>query len=73
MGRLYRFTFFSFLAWAAVSVAFLLFFGFCDEENCPTWQKWAIWVTFVAACGLLVLTVGAALVTLTVRFSRRRA
>jgi hypothetical protein len=73
MERLYRFTFFSFLAWAAVALAFLFSFAFCDDEagHCPTWQKWVILVTFVAACGLLVLTVGATLVTLIVRVRRR--
>jgi len=75
MGRFYRFTFLCFLAWAAVSLVFLFSFIFCDDEggHCPTWQKWVILVTFVAACGLLVLTVGAALVTLNVRTRRRRA
>ena len=71
MERLYRFTFLCFLAWAAVSLVFLFSFMFCDEENCPTWQRGVILVTFVAACGLLVLTVGAALVTLVVRVRRR--
>jgi hypothetical protein len=69
-GRLHRFAFLCFLAWAAVSLVFLFSFGFCDEENCPTWQKWVILVTFVAACGLLLLTVGAGLAILVARARR---
>jgi NADH:ubiquinone oxidoreductase subunit 6 (subunit J) len=71
MERLYRFTFLCFLAWAAVSLIFLFSFMFCDEENCSTWRTWLNGITFVAACGLLILTVGAVLVTLIVRVRRR--
>ena len=51
-------------------LVFLISFGTCDEENCPTWREWVNGVTLVAGVALFVLMVSAALAILVVRAGR---
>src|SRR5712691_8705457 len=42
----------------ADALLFLLLWGTCSEERCPSWHEWLIAITFVAALLLLAVTLG---------------
>jgi hypothetical protein len=70
VDRLVRLTYACSALLVADLVVFLISFGTCADEDCPTWREWVNGVTYIGGIALLVLTATAAVATFLLRARR---